>query len=140
LANSLLKLRTDYKKQEVTTLISKLKELVDNQFAKIDRAVAGIGDYQVSKDFPKFCFTSASWFSMSEDQRQRILKRFQSVLPSLKEHRPPNDSNHITNSTSFIRQAIAQCQDTESTNQASLQSTMTNEQYDTNLIACLAIP
>jgi len=44
--------------------------LVDNQFAEVDRAVAGIGDYEGSKDFPKFSFTSASWFSMSEDQRQ----------------------------------------------------------------------
>jgi len=43
LANSLLKLRTDYKKQEATTLISKLKELADNQFAKVDRVVSGIG-------------------------------------------------------------------------------------------------
>ena len=41
--NSLLKLRTDFKKQEITTFISKLKELVDNQFAEVDRAVAGIG-------------------------------------------------------------------------------------------------
>jgi len=35
------------------------------------------------------------------------------VLPSLKEHRPQNDSNHITNSTSFISQAAAQSKDTE---------------------------
>ena len=66
--NHLLKLRTDFKKQEVTTFICKLKELVDSQFAEIDRAVSGMGDYK------KFSFASAEWFSLSEDQKQRALK------------------------------------------------------------------
>ena len=37
--NSLLKLRTDFKKQELTVFICKLKELVENQFAEVDKAV-----------------------------------------------------------------------------------------------------
>ena len=74
--NSLLKLRTDFKKQELTVFICKLKELVDNQFAEVDKAVAGIGDYAMHEDYKKFCFTSARWFTLSEDQRQRALKRF----------------------------------------------------------------
>ena len=44
LMNSLLKLRTDFKKQEFTVFICTLKELVDNQFGEVDRAVVGIGD------------------------------------------------------------------------------------------------
>ena len=40
--NSLLKLRTDFKKQELTVFICKLKELVENQFVEVDKAVAGI--------------------------------------------------------------------------------------------------
>ena len=35
--NSLLKLRTNFKKLEITAFISKLIELVDNQFAEVDR-------------------------------------------------------------------------------------------------------
>ena len=135
--NNLLKLRTNFKKQEVTTFIVKLKELVDNQFAEVDRAVAGIGDYEVSKDCPKFRFTSASWFSMSEDQRQRILMRFQSLLPSVslqKEHHSPKD-------TSPFSQATVQSQDTGSTSQEpSKLSTDADGQEDANLIAGLAIP
>ena len=77
--NSLLKLRTDFKKQKLTVFICKLKELVDNLFAEVDKAVAGIGDYTIHEDYQKFCFTSARWFTLSEDQRQRALKRFQSI-------------------------------------------------------------
>ena len=40
--NSVLKLRTDFKKQKVTAFVHKLRELVDNQFAEIDRAVETI--------------------------------------------------------------------------------------------------
>ena len=57
--NSLLKLHANFKQQEITTFISKLKELVDNQFAEVDRAVAGMGDYEVSKEYPKFHIASA---------------------------------------------------------------------------------
>jgi len=37
-----------------------------------------IGDYKVHEDFS---FTSAKWFSVSEDQRHKVLKWFQSALP-----------------------------------------------------------
>ena len=43
--NRLLKLQTDFKKQELTVFICKLKEFVNNQFAEVNKAVAGIGDY-----------------------------------------------------------------------------------------------
>lgn len=72
--NSLLKLRTDFKKQELRVFICKLKELVDNQFGEVDKVVAGIGDYAMHEDYEKFCFTSARWFALSQDQRQRALK------------------------------------------------------------------
>ena len=78
--SSLFKLRINFKKLEITTFISKLKELVDNQFAEVDRAVAGLGEYEVSKDYPKFCINPAKWFTMSENQRQRVLKHFQCIL------------------------------------------------------------
>ena len=149
--NNLLKLRTNFKKQEVTTFIVKLKELVDNQFAEVDRAVAGIGDYEVSKDCPKFCFSSASWFSMSEDQKQRILMHVQFLLPSVslqKEHHSPKEStlSFIQSQTgpesaSPFSQATVQSQDTGPTSQEpSKLSTDADRQEDANLIAGLAIP
>lgn len=79
--NSLLKLRTDYKKQELTTFVIKLKELVEAQFAEVDRAIAGMGDYEVAKEYPNFQYSAARWCTMSEDQRKRVLQRFQSADP-----------------------------------------------------------
>jgi len=105
--NCVLKRRTDFKKQEVTAFIHKLRELVDNQFAEIDRAVAGIGDYKVHEDYKKFSFTSAKWFSMSEDQRQRALKRFQSVLPANKDNSlldvDMGESSHSSNASGTLQ-------------------------------------
>jgi len=75
--NSLLKLRTDCKKQELTVFVTKLKELVESQ---VDRAVAGMGDYQVHTDYKRFSYSTAYWFSMTEDQRQIALKKFQSAI------------------------------------------------------------
>ena len=46
--------------------------MVDNQFAEVAKSVAEIGDYKVHGDYIKFCFTSAKWFILSEDQRQII--------------------------------------------------------------------
>ena len=66
--NSLLKLRTDYKKQELTVFISKRKDLVDSQFVEVDTSVARMGDYQVHDDYKRFCYSTANWFSMTEDQ------------------------------------------------------------------------
>ena len=79
--NSLLKLRTDYKKQELTTFVIKLKELVEAQFSEVDRAIAGVGEYEVAKEYPNFHYSAARWCAMSEEQRKRVLKRFQSSDP-----------------------------------------------------------
>ena len=128
---SLLKLRTNFKKLEVTAFISKLKELVDNQFAEVDRAVAGLGEYKVSEEYPKFCINPAKWFTMSEDQRQRVLKRFQSILPL---NFPTEDYPHVSNSTSINEQS----QDSGSASNSSHSDV--NTQSDANLLIGLAIP
>ena len=51
--------------------------------------------------FMKFCFTSARWFTLSEDQRQRALKHFQPILPVQKD---VTLTQNITSSTSFTSQ------------------------------------
>ena len=127
--NSLLKLRTNFKKQELTVFICKLKELVDNQFAEVDKAVAGIGDYAMHEDYKKFCFTSARWFTLSEDQRQRALKRFQSILPAQKD---VTLTQNIASSTSFTSQ--------HSEGDENGSEEPPNRQHKDNLIAVLAIP
>ena len=128
--NSLLKLRTDFKKQELTAVfICKLKELVENQFAEVDKAVAGIGDYAIHEDYKKFCFTSAKWFTLSEDQRQRALKRFQSVQPA---QNNATLTENITSSTSFTSK--------HSQGDEIDRDEHPNREQKDNLIAVLAIP
>lgn len=49
--NSLLKLRTKHKKQDLPTFITTLKEVVESQFTDVDRALAGLGDYKVANEY-----------------------------------------------------------------------------------------
>ena len=97
---------------------------MDNQFAEVDKAVAAIHE-----DYQKFCFTSARWFTLSEDQRQRALKRFQSILPVQKY---VNLTQNITSSTSFTSQ--------HSEGDENGSEEPPNRQHKDNLIAVLAIP
>ena len=133
--NSLLKLRTNFKKQEITSFISKLKELVDDQFAEVDRAVAGMGDYEVSNEYPKFRVTSAKWFTMTQDQRQRVLKRFQSVLPL---NHSSEGNSHNSDSASIDEETL-QSQDSGSTSHSS-HVIVNDTQSDANIVARLTIP
>lgn len=79
--NGLLKLRANYKKQDLVTFITKLKELLESQFAEVDRALAGFGDYKVAEEYQQFQYNSASWCAMSESQRKRIQMQFMSAKP-----------------------------------------------------------
>ena len=79
--NNLLKICMGFKKQDLATFVTKLKDLVDTQFSEEDRAVAGVGEYMIDSKYPKFHFTAAVWCSMSTDQRQKVMKRFRSVPP-----------------------------------------------------------
>ena len=99
--------------------------MVDNQFAEVDRAVAGLGEYKVSEEYSKFCINPAKWFTMSEDQRQRVLKHFQSILPL---NFPTEDDPGVSNSTSINEQS----QDSGSTSYSSHSDV--NTQSDANLL------
>ena len=66
------------KKQDLTTFVTKLRDLVVAQFCEEDRAISG---YKVDEKYPKFRYTAAAWCSMSTDQMQKVIKRFRSVTP-----------------------------------------------------------
>lgn len=44
-------------------------ELISSQFAEVDCALAGLGDYSVADEYKK---RVASLFAMSEQQRKRV--------------------------------------------------------------------
>ena len=79
--NSLLKLRTNHKKQDLTMFITKMKELIESQFIDVDRAIAGVGDYEVASEYPNFQFDPSRWCALSEKQRKRVLQQFTSAKP-----------------------------------------------------------
>lgn len=80
--NSLLKLRTDHKKQDLPTFITTLHGLIESQFAEVDRAVAGVGDYEVASEYSSFHYDAAKWCTMSEKQRKKVLQQFMSLTPT----------------------------------------------------------
>ena len=78
---------------------------------------------------------SAKWFTMSQDQRQRVLKRFQSVLPL---NYSTEGNPHMSDPTS-IDEETSQSQDSGSTSHSS-HIIVNDTQSDANLLAGLGIP
>ena len=114
---------------------------MDNQFAEIDKAVAGIGDYEVHDDYKKICFTSAKWFTISEDQRQRALKRFQSALTTQRENIITQKDGGTASSMSFATQYTQGDKNQYSRgDENNYEERSSDNQAKDNLIAELSIP
>ena len=79
--NSLLKLQTDHRKQELPIFIERLKNAMETQFMEVDRAIAGLGDYQVLDGYRSFQFSAAKWCQLNVDQRKRVLSKFKAFRP-----------------------------------------------------------
>lgn len=71
--NHVIKQYTQWRLQQLPDLVHKLKSLVQSQYAEADRALCGIGDFQLQPSYADHCLTINSWKEMTEAQRQRAV-------------------------------------------------------------------
>ena len=77
--NAMLKMKVDYKRNDLPVFLEKVKELIQEQDEEINKAVVGRGKYVVNSEFKKFVKTENEWFvKMKEAERVRHLQRFSS--------------------------------------------------------------
>ena len=74
--NNVIKQHTNYTAQELPQFVQKMKTLITTQKKEIERAVIGMGEYQVSSQFEKFAVDARKFFQMTESQREMSLQRF----------------------------------------------------------------
>ena len=56
---------------ELPQFVQKMKTLITTQKKEIERAVIGMGEYQVSSQFMEFAVDARKFFQMTESQHER---------------------------------------------------------------------
>ena len=74
--NRVLKDQTCYKTQQLPAFVQMMKDMYEEQKQEIDKAVIGLGEYQLCPPYKSYEVTSKEWFKKSEKQRERVLQRF----------------------------------------------------------------
>lgn len=74
--NSIIKVKVQYKSSELSQFVVKLRELCDEQEREIERAILRRGKYKQLE------VNEGKWFSMSQDQRVKHIKKVGETLVS----------------------------------------------------------
>lgn len=69
--NNVLKVKMDYKRNELAKFVEKLHELVDDQRHEVEKALVGCGKYYIHPDYCSLEIPQAKWFSMTKEQRRK---------------------------------------------------------------------
>ena len=74
--NNLLKKKTDYKKSEWPKFNHLLRSSCEEQEEEVNKAVFGIGEYEIIEEYKHLEIPQASWTRMTPEQRKQHVKRF----------------------------------------------------------------
>lgn len=74
--NRVLKQQNSYKPQQLPQFVKFMKTLYEDQKQEIDKAVVGVGEYELSSPYLSYGVQSKEWFKKNQEQRERILDRF----------------------------------------------------------------
>lgn len=75
-ANSVLKKKVNYKRNELPEFVRQLRELVDEQDREVERALIGRGKYELRSQYQSWQLAESKWFNMSTEQRGKHLNKF----------------------------------------------------------------
>ena len=79
--NKVTKDHTNYKKKELPEFVLRMKNMIDMQFAEVERALAGIGEFRVSDDCQAFQYEAREWCKKNDKQRAQIIYKFNKFNP-----------------------------------------------------------
>ena len=95
--NRVLKYQTNYRQQELLQFVESMKELFVEQRAEIEKAVAGLGEYQLAAAYRDMAVDTKHWFMKSEPQRKWAVARFMNArLAQLPHQETAEDSTSDT--------------------------------------------
>ncbi|CAC5395353.1 unnamed protein product [Mytilus coruscus] len=74
--NDRLKRKTDYQENEVTVFCTKMRELADEQKNYTEKAIIGMGPYQIRTEYIAHVQPCNAWFKLSESSRNKHITVF----------------------------------------------------------------
>ena len=77
--NAVLKRKVDFKKNELPTFVTHLKQLAEEQEREVERAVIGRGKYQFVEQYRFLEVKEVDWFRMTQEQRKRHMHKVATV-------------------------------------------------------------
>ena len=77
--NAMLKRKVLYKKSELPSFVTHLKQLIDEQERELERAVIGRRKYQFVEAYRSLEIKEVDWFRMTQQQRQKHMQKIASI-------------------------------------------------------------
>ena len=74
--NRVLKHQTNYCKQELPQFVEHMRELIMEQRSEVEKAVAGLGEYNLTSAYRHLGVEMKRWFLKTEAQRKRAIAKF----------------------------------------------------------------
>ena len=81
--NNVLKVKMDYRRNELCQFVEKLHQLIDNQQQEVEKALVGCGKYCLHLHYSGLEIAQGKWFSMTKEQRRKQLKKFNDMSVAL---------------------------------------------------------
>ena len=74
--NNRLKQKTNYKESEISQFCAKLREITDEQKNDTEKAIIGMGPYQIRAEYMEHVQPSSAWFKISESSLKKHITAF----------------------------------------------------------------
>ena len=78
--NHVLKMAVDWKPQALVDLVSKLYDVVRDQYQDVKRALIGRGNFKLSPSFAHHRIDKAVWLSKTPSERESLFQKFLKVV------------------------------------------------------------
>ncbi|XP_062572678.1 uncharacterized protein LOC134234614 [Saccostrea cucullata] len=78
--------KVDYKESQLGEFCTKLFSLVDSQNKDVEKAIIGVGPYELRPEYKQYEICQTDWFKLSSSTRQAHLKNFVKAPPKPSRH------------------------------------------------------
>ena len=74
--NSVIKHQNQYKVKELPDFVAMMQSMIINQKRVIERAVTGVGEYQITEEYKYFKVATRKFFKITQKQKDKHIKAF----------------------------------------------------------------
>ena len=79
--NMIIKSKMNYKKSDLPILVTKLKELINDQLQELENSIISKGKFSIKPSYNHLVVSESAWYKMSELERKGHIKKFHETDP-----------------------------------------------------------